>query len=200
VNEKISLDISHLPNHGFGPRTLTWWGTLAFMSLEGTGFVLAIGSYLFLMVLAPRWPLSSLPPDPVAGAVVMLLLLASVPLNKLLNRWAHAEDLPRVQYGLIGMCIFGILPLIARGFEFGSLRVRWDTDAYGSLVWFLLGLHTAHLLTDVADTVVLTALMFTRHARNGRRFNDVADNAFYWDFVVLTWLPIFFTLYIVPRL
>jgi cytochrome c oxidase subunit III len=68
------------------------------------------------------------------------------------------------------------------------------------VVWFLLGLHTAHLLTDVADTVVLTALMFTRHAMNGRRFNDVSDNAFYWYFVVLSWVPIYFIIYWVPRL
>ena len=200
MSEKITLDVSRLPGHGFGPATLTWWGTLAFMALEGTGFVLAIASYLYLMVLAPKWPLSSLPPNPIAGSVVAFLLVASVPLNKILNRWAHAEDLPRVQMGLVGMCLFGIVPLIVRGFEFGSLHVRWDTDAYGSLVWFLLGLHTTHLLTDVADTVVLTALMFTRHAENGRRFNDVADNAFYWDFVVLSWLPIYFVIYWVPRL
>ena len=39
----------------------------------------------------------------------------------------------------------------------------WDQNAYGSIVWVLLGLHTTHLLTDVGDTLVLTALMFTRH-------------------------------------
>jgi heme/copper-type cytochrome/quinol oxidase subunit 3 len=68
------------------------------------------------------------------------------------------------------------------------------------VVWFLLGLHTTHLLTDVADTIVLTALMFTRHGFNGRRFSDVTDNAFYWDFVILSWLPIYFLIYWVPRL
>ena len=36
--------------------------------------------------------------------------------------------------------------------------------------------------------------------RNGRRFSDVSDNAFYWDFVVLSWLPIYFLIYWVPRL
>ena len=66
-------------------------------------------------------------------------------------------------------------------------------------IWFLLGLHTTHLITDLGDTLVLTALMFTRHGENGRRFSDVSDNAFYWDFVVLTWLPIYFILYWLPR-
>jgi cytochrome c oxidase subunit III len=200
VNEKTTLDVSRLPTYGFGPATLTWWGTLAFMTLEGTGFVLAAASYLYLMVLAPQWPLGSPPPNLVAGTIVAVLLLLSLPLNILVDRWAHGTDLARVQIGLIGMSIFGVLPLIARGFEFFSLNVRWDTDAYGSLLWFLLGLHTAHLLTDVADTIVLTVLMFTRHAQNGRRFNDVSDNAFYWYFVVISWLPIWFIIYWIPRL
>ena len=30
----------------------TWWGTLAFMLIEGTGFALAIAVYLYLMSLA----------------------------------------------------------------------------------------------------------------------------------------------------
>ena len=41
--------------------------------------------------------------------------------------------------------------------------------------------------------------MFTRHGR-GKRFVDVSENAFYWYFVVLAWLPIYAVVYLVPRL
>jgi cytochrome c oxidase subunit 3 len=200
VREEQAQDLSSLPTNAFGSRSLTWWGTLAFMSLEGMGFALAIASYLYLMVLAPKWPLNSPPPDLGPGTWVTLLLIASEPLNRLLAAWARKEDMGKVRLGLIGMSLLGIAPLIVRAFEFPYLNVRWDSDAYGSVVWFLLGLHTTHLLTDVADTLVLTALMFTRHGCNGRRFSDVSDNAFYWDFVVLSWLPIYFIIYWVPRL
>jgi heme/copper-type cytochrome/quinol oxidase subunit 3 len=196
---KIERDLSGLPTFGFGPRTLTWWGTLGFMALEGTGFVLAAGSYLYLMTLAPKWPLNAPQPDYWPGTVVTLLLLVSMPLNMLLSRWAKACDLVKVRWGLVGMTLLGIAPLAVRWFEFPALGVNWDSNAYGSVVWFLLGLHTTHLITDVADTVVLTALMFTRHGRNGRRFSDTSDNSFYWDFVVLTWLPIYFIIYWLPR-
>jgi cytochrome c oxidase subunit 3 len=200
VKENPVSDVSALPTHAFGQRSLTWWGTLSFMSLEGTGFGLAIATYLYLMALAPKWPLNSPPPDLGQGTWVTLLLVASAPLNKLLDGWARSEDLRKVRIGLVGMSLFGVAPLIVRSFEFGHLNVRWDSDAYGSVVWFLLGLHTTHILTDVADTVVLTALMFTRHGQNGRRFSDVSDNAFYWDFVILSWLPIYLLIYWVPRL
>jgi heme/copper-type cytochrome/quinol oxidase subunit 3 len=199
VRERAVADLSGLPTSGFGPKTLTWWGTLAFISLETTGFALAIAAYLYLMVFAPKFPLNSPYPDMTAGTIVLVLLVASEPLNFLMGCWAREKDLRKVQLGLVGMAVFGILPLVVRVFEFGSLNVRWDSDAYGSVVWFLLGLHTTHLLTDVADTLVLAVLMFTQHADNGRRFSDVADNAFYWHFVVLAWLPIYFLIYWLSR-
>jgi heme/copper-type cytochrome/quinol oxidase subunit 3 len=106
----------------------------------------------------------------------------------------------KVRIGLVVMSIVGILPLVVRGFEFSGMNVRWDTDAYGSIVWFVLGLHTTHLITDLGDTIVLAVLMFTRHGENPRRFSDTSDNAFYWDFVVLSWLPLYFVLYWLPRI
>jgi len=193
-------DLSGLPRHAFGPAATTWWGTLGFMTLEGVGFLLVAGAYLYLMTLAQKWPLNAPQPDLLPGTVVALLLLVSLPLNHLLSRWAKQEDPMRVRWGLVGMSLLGILPLVVRCFEFTAVNVRWDSNAYGSLVWFLLGLHTAHLLTDLGDTLVLTVLMFTRHSTNGRRFGDVSDNAFYWDFVVLTWLPLYALIYWVPRL
>jgi heme/copper-type cytochrome/quinol oxidase subunit 3 len=104
-----------------------------------------------------------------------------------------------VRVGLVIMSVVGIVLLVIRAFEFPILNVSWDTNAYGSIVWFLLGLHTTHLATDVGDTIVLTALMFTRHGHSGRRFSDSEDNATYWDFVVLSWIPIYILLYWVPR-
>jgi len=94
----------------------------------------------------------------------------------------------------------GVLPLILRVFEFPAMHIKWDQNAYGSIVWVMLGLHTTHILTDLGETVVLTSLMFTRHGDNARRFGDVDDNAMYWNFVVLTWLPMYVCLYWVPRL
>ncbi len=98
------------------------------------------------------------------------------------------------------MSLFGVLPLFIRIFEFPALHVKWDDDAYGSIVWVLLGLHTTHIATDVIETIVLTCLMFTKHADNPRRYGDVQDNALYWNFVILTWLPLYACLYWVPRL
>lgn len=108
-------------------------------------------------------------------------------------------DLTRVRLLLVVMSAAGLVLLGLRAVEFGTLNCRWDDNAYGSIVWALLGLHTAHLATDWIDTLVLTVLMFTRHA-TPRRFSDVSDNALYWHFVVIAWVPVFGVIYILPRL
>ena len=54
-------------------------------------------------------------------------------------------------------------------------------------------------MTDVLDTTVLAALMFLGPIEE-KRFVDVSENAFYWYFVVLAWLPIYGVIYWAPRL
>jgi heme/copper-type cytochrome/quinol oxidase subunit 3 len=197
---RVVTDLSDLPLHGMGSASLTWWGTLAFMLIEGTGFALVIAVYLYLASLTATWPLSAPPPDLLPGTLVTLILLASLIPNVLIARWAGRGDLGKVRIGMVVMVLFGIAPLVARAFEFPALHVSWDSNAYGSVTWTLLGLHTTHIITDLGDTVVLAALMFTRHGTNKRRFGDVQDNAMYWNFVVATWLPVYACLYGVPRL
>jgi cytochrome c oxidase subunit 3 len=200
MKQIIVLDLSKLPPHGLGTASPTWWGTLAFILIEGTGFALAIVVYLYLMSLAPHWPLHAPAPDLLPGTVLTLLLIASLLPNILVARWARAQDLRKVRIGLIVMSLMGIAPLIVRVFEFPAMHINWDQNAYGSIVWVMLGLHTTHILTDLVDTLVLTALMFSRHGDNPRRYGDVSDNAMYWNFVVGTWLPMYVCLYWVPRL
>jgi cytochrome c oxidase subunit III len=199
VKRPFELDVSALPTYGFGTRMTMWWGTLAFCVLEGAGFALAAAAYLFLWVNNSDWPIETGPPGLLWSSLVLLVMLASLWPNLLATRDARNEDLPRVRRDLVILSAIGVVLLVLRAFEFTTLGVAWDRNAYGSLVWVLLGLHTAHLLTDLGDTLVLTALMFTRHA-HGKRFSDVEDNAFYWNFVVLAWVFLYALLYWVPRL
>lgn len=200
MRERAALDVSDLPLHGMGTASPTWWGTLAFMLIEGTGFALVIAMYFYLESLATEWPIGTSPPRLLAGTIVTVLLVVSVVPNVLVSRWAQQGDLRKVRIGMVVMSLLGVAPLIPRAFEFMALQTRWDTNAYGSIVWTLLGLHTTHIITDLGDTVVLAALMFTRKGDNPRRYGDVQDNALYWNFVVVTWLPLYACLYWVPRL
>lgn len=192
------IDVSGLPPFGFDDRSPIWWGTLGFVAIEGMGFVLAIGMTLYLKQVNPSWPLAADPPDLLPGTVLTVVLLASLWGNRKVDRAARDGDLGRTRLWLAVMTLVGLLAIGLRLWEFGALNVRWDLNAYGSSQWLLLGLHATHLVTDVGDTAVLTALMFTRHGR-GKRFSDVSDNAFYWYFVVAAWIPIYALVYGMPR-
>ena len=49
-------DVSSLPTVTFGPRSLMWWGTLGFMTIEGWTTVLLVGAYLYLRQNYEAWP------------------------------------------------------------------------------------------------------------------------------------------------
>ncbi|HEX3882111.1 MAG TPA: cytochrome c oxidase subunit 3 [Stellaceae bacterium] len=200
MRERMVLDLSQLPLHGEKSTSVTWWGTWSFILIEGTGFAIVIGMYLYLASLAPRWPIDAPPPSLGPGTGVLLVLLVSAVPNYLVMRWAQRDDLRRLRIGLVVMVLFGIAPLVLRAFEFPALHIKWDTNAYGSVTWLLLGLHTTHLITDLGETIVLMVLLFTRHGENKRRYGDLEDNALYWYFVIAAWVPIYAVLYWVPRL
>jgi heme/copper-type cytochrome/quinol oxidase subunit 3 len=56
-----------------------------------------------------------------------------------------------------------------------------------------------HVLTDFVDSMVLAAVIFVGPI-DERRFVDVSENAMYWYFVVLSWVPIYAVIYLVPRI
>lgn len=194
-------DLADLPTHAYGARSLTWWGVIAFIVIEGTMFVMAAFAYLFLMSHERTWPPGPyLPPELLAGTLFTAVIVLSEALNVVLKKAGEGERLKPVRLGLVAMVLVGIVLLVIRAFELGALNVSWTTNGYGSILWALLVLHTVHLLTDWGDTVVLCALMFTPHGREPRRFVDVSENALYWRFVWIAWIPIYLLVYIVPRL
>ena len=192
-------DASGLPDHAFGTRSTTWWGVCGFIAIEGTGFALAFAAYFFLMAQERQWPASAPPPDLLWGTVTTLLLLLSELPNVWVKRAAEAEDLRKVRIGLVVMSLVVLPVFVTRGLEYDHLNVGWDRNAYGSITWALLLLHTLHLLTDWVDTLVLTALMHTHHGAKGRRFVDTSENALYWHFIAISWLLVYAMIYWVPR-
>lgn len=195
-----SLDASALPSYKFGHASLMWWGLAGLMAIEGMAFALAVATYFYLWSQAPRWPLGTPPPDLRWGTLNLLILLASAWPNHWTKRVAEEGNEAKMRAGLVLCSLFGIALIAVRALEFTTLNCRWDSDAYGSAVWLLLGLHTTHVVTDVYDTIVLAVLFFVPRPLEGRRYVDVSENSLYWYFVVWSWLPIYAVIYLVPRL
>ena len=199
MKDRPAIDVSRLPAYAFGNRSLLWWATMGIIVIEGGMFAILIAAYFYLMTRASEWPPNTLPPDLMYGSVNTIVLVASLVPNYIYKRAAERRDLRKVQIWLLVSIVFAVAFTTIRAFEFGALNCSWDTNAYGSVVWTLLGFHTTHLVTDLLDTIVLTVLMFSGPIE-GKRFVDVSENAFYWYFVVLAWVPIYAVIYLVPRL
>jgi cytochrome c oxidase subunit 3 len=193
-----TLDVADLDEVVFGPRSLMWWATMGLVAIEGTVFALAIAAYFYLRTRTNDWPPGIQNPDLWAGtANVVLLLLSGFP-NMLIKAAAKKRDLARVRLLLLVMSVVPALACVFRGFEFATTHCKWDSNAYGSIVWMLLGLHAVHLITDALDTWVLTALMYIGPLEP-KRFMDIAENADYWYFVIAAWIPIYVVIYWAPR-
>ena len=195
-----SLDVSGLPSYRYSHASLMYWGMMGLIAIETSAFALAVATYFYLWSQAPQWPLAATPPELRWGTLNVLILLASVWPNHWTKRAAEHGDERAMRIGLVLCALFGVALIAVRALEFSALNCRWDADAYGSVVWLLLGLHTTHLVTDVYDTVVLAAVLFFSRPLEGRRHVDVAENSLYWYFVVWSWLPIYAVIYLAPRL
>lgn len=103
------------------------------------------------------------------------------------------------QIGLVIAVVFGVTALVLRSFEFSAVYFRWDSNAYGSVVWFLLGMHALHLLVLTSESVLLTIWVFTREYDMKHRV-DIVTVAVYWYWVTGMWLLIYGVVYFTPRL
>ena len=197
--KRAVIDVSTLPDFAFHHRSLTWWGTMGIVVIEGMTFALLVVAYLFLKGRTPHCPSGYFPPALVWGTVNTIILLLSAVPNHLAKKQAERLQLPALRFWLAVALVPAIAFMAIRVLEFQSLNVWWDDNAYGSIVWALLGLHSFHILTDIVDSSVLLALLFIGPLDESH-FVDASDNAMYWNFVVVSWLPIYALIYLVPRL
>ncbi len=198
---RVAGSVAHLPIAGFGPASVSWWGDIGFMLIEGTGFALAIGAYFYLMSQnATGWPPKgdALPGLLWSGIFTVALLATQIP-NHWLNRKAGAKDAHAVRRGAWLMSGLGAVLLTIRSVELARLGVHWSDDAYASVVWLLMVLHTSHIIAELGEGLVQAAWL-SSHEIEDLQFADVQDNCAYWTFVVLSWLPIYAIVYWAPRL
>jgi cytochrome c oxidase subunit III len=193
-----TIDVSTLPTFAYGHRNIVWWGTGAMMIIEGSMFALLIVSYIYLKGRNQHWPPGFFAPVLFWGTLNTAVMLLSVVPNYIYKRAAEALDLYRMRRWMLVALVFGVAFNIIRIFEYRALNVWWDSNAYGSIVWALLTFHTVHTLTDLGDSIVLTVMMFTGPVQESH-FVDVSENAYYWYFVVIAWIPLYVCIYLAPR-
>lgn len=195
-----ALDVSHLPTTVFDHRSHMWWGTLGFMMIEGTTLLVCVAAYFYLRLNFTVWPPEhTLRPSLFWPTVHVIVLLASTVPVALADRAARRLDRGGLQRWFVVASLFAISFLYLRWQDFLALNVRWDANAYGSIAWMTAGFHGTILLLQVIETVVFTGFLFSSSFEE-KHFSDASDTAFYWYFFVGSWVPLYLTLYLSPRL
>ena len=197
--DRLTIDVSLLPETVFGHRGLVWWATVAFMAIEGTTLAVVAAAYLYLRTNAAEWPpRPTSNPDLLIPTInVAVLLLKLIPFGRA-ERAAKRFDLAGVRRWLVIGTTVALAAVVLRWFEFRALNVRWDTSAYGSGVWAVAVAHTSLLATDLVECVVLTAIFFTSRVQP-RHFSDVEDTAIYERFLSVSWLLLYLLVFLGPR-
>jgi heme/copper-type cytochrome/quinol oxidase subunit 3 len=194
-----NVDVSGLPTTTFSHRSLAWWGTVGFMAIEATTLFIGVVAYFYLRRNFQTWPPEhTVRPSLFWPTVQIALLLASLVPTVLADRAAYRIDLVRLRQWFVVMLAFEVASVAVRWQEFLSLNVRWDSNAYGSAAWTIVGLHTTLLLGDLFETAVMTVILFSSR-RLDRHFSDATDVTFYWYFLVAISIAIYVIVYLSPR-
>jgi cytochrome c oxidase subunit III len=194
-----TVDVSGLPTDVYGHRSTIWWGTVAFMLIEGTTLAICAVAYLYL-----RRNFSALPPERVAvpgltaATLNVALMLASFIPNHLLARAGYRKDDAAIRLLTLLSVAICTAFVVLRWFEFQALHVRWDLNAYGSAAWAILFFHGTLLAVEVGETAVMSAI-FWAGRQEAKHYSDVTDICMYWYFMCLCWLPLYAIVFLLPR-
>ena len=207
MSTRTVIDISELPHHEFDTYDPVWWGNNLLLTIETAMFCILIATYFYLRQNFPLWPppvaqlTDTLRPLPVLtyGVANTILLLASCAPMISTDLAARRGNRKLCEIGLVIGAAFGLAAAGLRSFEFAAFYFRWDSNAYGSVVWFMLGMHLLHLLIATVEAILLAVWIFTREFDMKHRV-DIVTLAIYWYWVVAVWLVLFTILYFTPRL
>lgn len=184
----------------FGHRSLMWWGTLGFMVIEGWTTALLVVSYLYLRQNYDAWPpLRTRYPSLLIPTINLAIMLVSFVPTYLAALAAKRLEEAAVKRWLVISSVVIAPIVVLRWWELWAINTRWDTNAYGTAAWVIVGFHTSLLILDVADTWGLTLFYFIKRMPL-KAFSDTADNSFYWYFTVGIWIPIYLIVYVGPRI
>jgi cytochrome c oxidase subunit III len=197
--ERRVLDVSGLSTVPFGRKSLTWWGTLGFMVIEGFTLALMSASYFYLRLNESAWPPGRTPvPDllfPTLDAAWLLLVILPMLRAK---RAAERRDRRAVGRWLLVATLMTVPALALRWLALLALQVRWDAHAYASAAWGVVVLHATLVVTDLFETGTLAAIFLSGRAEK-KHYPDAADAADYQLYLSLAFVPLYLIVYWGPR-
>jgi cytochrome c oxidase subunit III len=199
VKPTAVLDVAALPVPETGRQPPIYWGMCGLLIVETTVFASLIATYLYLRLVAPSWPPAGIkPPDLLLPTINTVVLVVSAYTMHRADSGIREGDQRWLKVGMLLSLTLAVAFLVIKTIEYSSVEYRWDSHAYGSIVWTITGFHSLHVILLILKTLVMLVLAF-RGYFSAERNIGVQVNGLYWNFVVLIWLPLYALLYFGPR-
>lgn len=199
------VDVGQWPRAHDDQRHPMWWGIMGLIIIESTVLLGFVVSYFYLWIVnmaegKAGWPPAGtqLPPllYPTMDCVLLLFCAytmwhGGIVMNRGNNRFFN--------WLIIACTIASILVFYFRIKQFMILPFTHNENAYASFVWFLTGFHFFHVLATLLGTLVIGVLSYKGYF-HPKRLLGVKIDTFYWYFVVAGWFPVYFIVYLLPRM
>jgi heme/copper-type cytochrome/quinol oxidase subunit 3 len=159
-------------------------------------FAVLLSAYFFLRASSKQWPIGGLELPELRLSVPFSFVLwgSSLPIF-----WAEAGirrgDQGRLRAGLL------ISFLMALGFlgwtvkDFIDLHFGWRDNAYGSIFYTVVGLHTLHVVVGALMNVIVQIKAW-QGKFSAERHRTVEVFGLYWHFVDVVWVFVFPSLFL----
>jgi heme/copper-type cytochrome/quinol oxidase subunit 3 len=201
VKRRPALDAATLADQRPSQHAPVWWGNRLTIVIEAAGLAILIATYFYIRHDFDSWPpaRTRLPDLPIPTLNVAMLVVSILPMWYA-AKLARAREKANVTAALlVGCVVFGIAAAVLRIVEFKSVHTRWDTDAYGAIVWSILAVHFAHIIAATFETLSIAILMLAGPIEE-KNYVDVTANALYWYFVALSWVAFYALVFLSPRI
>jgi heme/copper-type cytochrome/quinol oxidase subunit 3 len=202
-----AIDVSGLPESPLDHRSTIWWGNLMLLFIETTMFALLIASYFYVRANFQAWPpvqsnwavaRYDTNPSLLWGSLNLgVIVLSFVPIL-VADRSALRMNTRGAAWGLVLGTVLGLCAIGIRFREFLSLNFRWDDNAYGSMVWTILGLHLTHLIVGSLENLIMISWLAAK-GMDAKHARDIRVNAVYWYWIVGFWVLLYAIVYFGPR-
>lgn len=186
----------YLPVNMNNHRAPMWWGAIGLIAIEATIFIAFVVSFFFLRQYSAEWPMGGIrPPGLVLPTTGMALLLLSAVSIYWGDHRSRMGSLRSMQVGLVAGIALVSAFFALKIYEYGHIGYSWDTNAYTSVVFGITGFFLIHVAALVFGAAVLLTASLRGHF-NRQRTLGIRVFSLLWFFVVLGWLPLYFTVYL----
>lgn len=188
-----------LPVGTAGHRNPGWWGMVALIASEGALFAYLFFSYYYLQSMATNpWPPSGKPPLPYALGTTGAFFISGF-FMWFAERGVRKDSSWRLWFGLILAVLVGVAYVLLQLLDWSQEPFAFNSDAYSSLFYTITGLHMVHAIVGV---LMFLAIMLWRGLGYVTRDRHVSVTVatLYWYFIIVVWIAIMATFYVLPYL